>query len=209
MTPEELLAEHDSLLRMLDDHAAVSMLQKDNTGILFTVLANTFSAERDSIPTDVFEAEVERRVEHLWGKLPASDGIRRTVSDTVTARTRREIAEAHKRLQSAQRVLTDAEPAHSRMADLLRTDALPGDIFLEKTEQLRKQVETARAEIQEQSHILSTHQSTLRSLAAEAEQDPHAVYRAASPIIRQQLNQAVFTAIRIGRGDESITYDLA
>lgn len=46
MTPEELLAEHDSLLRMLDDHAAVSMLQKDNAGILFTVLANTFSAER-------------------------------------------------------------------------------------------------------------------------------------------------------------------
>jgi len=59
MTPEELLAEHDALLRMLDDHAAVSMLQKDNAGILFTVLANTFSAERDSIPTDVFETEVE------------------------------------------------------------------------------------------------------------------------------------------------------
>lgn len=59
MTPAELLDEHDSLLRVLDDHAAVSMLQKDNAGILFTILANTFSTERDSIPTDVFETEVE------------------------------------------------------------------------------------------------------------------------------------------------------
>jgi len=82
-------------------------------------------------------AEVERRVEDLWGNLPASEGIRRTVSETVTARTRRETAEAHKRLQEAQRVITDAEPAQSRMIDLLRADAMPGDIFLEKTEQLR------------------------------------------------------------------------
>jgi len=126
MTPEELLAEHDSLLRMLDDHAAVSMLQKDNAGILFTVLANTFSAERDSIPTDVFETEVEsllrtlnangfgtpkvrevhgsgRKISDLCRDWVEADWLWRTKDDDGTPRYTR-TAEAHEAVAFVQRL---------------------------------------------------------------------------------------------------------
>lgn len=126
MTPEELLAEHDSLLRILDDHAAVSMLQKDNAGILFTVLANTFSTERDSIPTDVFETEVEsllrilnangfetprvrevhgggRRISDLCRDWVKADWLWRTEDDNGMPRFTR-TAEAHEAVAFVQRL---------------------------------------------------------------------------------------------------------
>lgn len=126
MIPEELLAEHDSLLRILDDHAAVSMLQKDNAGILFTVLANTFSTERDSIPTDVFETEVEsllrilnangfetprvrevhgggRRISDLCRDWVKADWLWRTEDDNGMPRFTR-TAEAHEAVAFVQRL---------------------------------------------------------------------------------------------------------
>ena len=126
MTPEELLTEHDSLLRILDDHAAVSMLQKDNAGILFTVLANTFSSERDSIPTDVFETEVEslfrtlnangfgtpkvhevhgsgRKISDLCRDWVSADWLWRTEDDNGTPRYTR-TAEAHEAVAFVQRL---------------------------------------------------------------------------------------------------------
>ena len=126
MTPEELLTEHDSLPRILDDHAAVSMLQKDNAGILFTVLANTFSSERDSIPTDVFETEVEslfrtlnangfgtpkvhevhgsgRKISDLCRDWVSADWLWRTEDDNGTPRYTR-TAEAHEAVAFVQRL---------------------------------------------------------------------------------------------------------
>lgn len=77
------------------------------------------------------------------------------------------------------------------------------------TEQLNTEVSRALEELQVITAAITALQSALRTLANEAEADPVNAYRSAGLPIRQQLNQAVFTAIRIGREPDQIDYDLA
>lgn len=79
--PDELVREHEALARVLDDHAAVSLLQMDSADVLITVLANTFSTERDSIPAEVFEAEVESVLRTLHARGYATPKVREVQGD--------------------------------------------------------------------------------------------------------------------------------
>lgn len=54
----ELLADYQLVADLLENHAAVTFLNKDQAAVLHAVLTNTFDIDREQIPADVFEAEV-------------------------------------------------------------------------------------------------------------------------------------------------------
>ena len=54
----ELLADFRLVADLLENHAAVTFLGKDQAAVLHAVLTNTFGVDREQIPAEAFEAEV-------------------------------------------------------------------------------------------------------------------------------------------------------
>ncbi|SKY53405.1 Protein of uncharacterised function (DUF3375) [Mycobacteroides abscessus subsp. bolletii] len=55
----ELIVDHNTLVDVTREHAAVTLLRLEHPAVLITVLDNTFAPDREAIPADEFEGDVE------------------------------------------------------------------------------------------------------------------------------------------------------
>lgn len=152
-------------------------------------------------------AQVEQRVEELYGTIELNPGQRERIERIVLAKLHLQQAVNDERLQA---IAGEAETVEANQAKLLEAyyvDAIDREVF--RTHQRR--LNTEQANLAREKAKLEAENTEIRRRVRDALdllQEAHTTYVNAPVTVRKQLNQAIFTGIFLGPEPDQIHTEL-
>ncbi|MFT4289494.1 recombinase family protein [Nocardioides sp.] len=164
---------------------------------------NNDCAQRKALPI----AQVEQRVSDCYRAIALSTEQRKGIEQIALARQRREEAQAAERVDQLDAEASSIEKQQVRLLDAYHAEAIPRTLF-EKDQQRLK---TERARNDRERGTAATRLADLEQQMREALdllQDVHETYQQAAPMLRRQLNQALFARVLLGAESTQVRIEL-